>query len=272
MRQYLSSVFPDADGLLKVSGKDYHYFHQVLRVRAGDMVTVRFPDTRLQNMTVCGTSGEGNVLTLQVCEDSDTIRTVTRGTSAAEASFSSAKVEYWLFQFIAKPQKMDIIIRQATECGVHTIVPVYGDYTQAGKAAGARTDRAERIIREARQQSGSPVATRYVQPVTIQEAVLLWNEHVREYPCQAGFVLYERTDGTEPLYGVLSRNPHICTASLVVGSEGGISPSEIGILKAGGFVPVHFSTNILRCETAALYGLAVLQSAVTEIQECQYKE
>ena len=61
-------------------------------------------------------------------------------------------------------------------------------------------------------------------------------------------------------------------AAVVVGSEGGISPEEVELLKAGGFIPVHLKTNILRCETAALYGIAVVQNSLTEDLTCQSKE
>ena len=53
MRQFIAENFPDARGILCLSGKAYRYFRQVLRVKNGDMVAVRMPDGTLQNMTVC---------------------------------------------------------------------------------------------------------------------------------------------------------------------------------------------------------------------------
>ena len=47
--------------------------------------------------------------------------------------------------------------------------------------------------------------------------------------------------------------------ALAVGCEGGFSPKEFEILKQADFLPLHFNTNVLRAETAALYGIAVLQ-------------
>ena len=47
-----------------------------------------------------------------------------------------------------------------------------------------------------------------------------------------------------------------------MGSEGGISPAEVEILQKEHFEPIHFDVNILRCETAALYGIAAVQSAI----------
>jgi 16S rRNA (uracil1498-N3)-methyltransferase len=268
MRQYIASDFPDSQGLLRITGKDYRYFHKILRVKSGDMIQVRLPDQVLQNMTVCTPNKYGKDIILQVCtEHSECGKSLTRGTSASEISATVAKPEYWLFQFIARPQKMDIIIRQATECGVHLIVPVIGEYTQSGNIAGTvRSGRIERIIHEARQQSGSSVETKVVEPVNIHDAVLLWQQHTEDADMKshAAFVLYERETDRKTFTELIESLTDIRTAALAVGCEGGISPSEIEYLMSAGFIPVHLMTNILRCETAALYGLAVLQTAVKE--------
>ena len=102
---------------------------------------------------------------------------VTQGVSAfslAEQTSATQK-EYWLFQFMPKPQKMDLIIRQATECGVAVIVPIVGEFSvnQDGKG---RLERWDRIVKEARQQSGSPVSTRILSPVSVNEAAKIWEE------------------------------------------------------------------------------------------------
>ncbi|MDE7139967.1 MAG: RsmE family RNA methyltransferase, partial [Treponemataceae bacterium] len=84
-------------------------------------------------------------------------------------------------------------------------------------------------------------------------------------------VLYERTERTQLLHAALDGKT-VVRAALAVGAEGGISPQEIAQLCAGGFVPIHFETNILRCETAALYGIAALQNAMTEKHVWQCRE
>ena len=43
-----------------------------------------------------------------------------------------------------------------------------------------------------------------------------------------------------------------------------LTPEEIQILMNSGFAPVHFAGNILRCETAAIYGLAAVQCVVNK--------
>ncbi|MBQ7158172.1 MAG: RsmE family RNA methyltransferase [Treponema sp.] len=261
MRQYVSERAPDKNGLLTVSGKDYRYMKQVLRLTAGDMVQVRLPDGRLQNTTVCKVNESERTIILQVCAETGV---------AVNQPQNVAALDIWLFQFVARGAKMDTIVRQATECGVSTIVPVLGAFSQAGGSEkNFRSERLLRIVKEARQQSGSAVDTRILDALTLEQAVALWHEHCGENAFAA--VLYERTEETVPLHKAVA-GKEIQRAALAVGAEGGISPEEIVLLRQGGFVPVHFKTNILRCETAALYGIAALQNAITEHEIWQCKE
>lgn len=262
MRQYLAPGEPDRNGLLAVGGKDFRYMRHVLRLTGGDMVLVRFPDGTCRNMTVCAVDEHSRKIVLQVCAPTD-----------EQEKSPSAAMDLWLFQFVAKSAKMDVIVRQATECGVNTIVPVLGTFSQAGGAEkNFRSERLTRIIKEARQQSGSPVATRVLDAVPLAQAMALWQEQCAGTAGDVfAAVLYERTERTQPLHALLAGKT-VVRSALAVGAEGGISPQEIAQLCAGGFVPIHFETNILRCETAALYGIAALQNAMTEKHVWQCKE
>ena len=60
---------------------------------------------------------------------------------------------------------------------ISVIVPVVGEYTEKSSAQalqGAKKERLAKIIREARQQSGSPVDTKVTEPVGLEEAMNLW--------------------------------------------------------------------------------------------------
>jgi 16S rRNA (uracil1498-N3)-methyltransferase len=276
MRQFVSSEAPDVRGLLCVEGKDFRYLRKVLRVKGGDMIEVRLPSGLLAPMTVCRTDDASGMITLQVCAVSGNTgsATVTRGVTAHEIDTGAAAVTYMLFQFIARPQKMELIIRQAVECGIAVVVPVAGEYSQKGsvdaiKGKAVKSERLQRIIREAREQSGSPVETYVHDVVSPEEASELWKHECRELSEAetAAITLSERTDKCKPLPAVLAERTAVKKAAIAVGSEGGISPREIEILQSGGFTPVHFACNILRCETAALYGIAALQSAVSWMEK-----
>ncbi len=276
MRQFLVENKQVKNGLIKLEGKDFRYLRQVLRVRPGDMISVRLADGTLNNATVAKVDEAARVITLQLCAgapaETEAQKTITRGVQAAQAAAASP-VEYWLFQFIPKPQKFEMIVRQATECGVSVIVPVIGEYSEKSSLLalqGAKKERLERIIKEARQQSGSPVDTKVLEPVTLDKAIELWCQSedggFDKLNHRVAFVLSERDDCSGMLRtsvqsaGGLEK---IKKAAIAVGSEGGISPEEVKALEEKGlFVPVHFAVNILRCETAALYGIAAVQTMI----------
>ena len=277
MRQLILQKNQDKNGLVLVEGKDFHYLRQVLRVKVGDMVNLRLADGLPYDSTVCKIDDTSKRITLQVCAPTDVI--------ASEARQSTSSIQFSLFQFIPKPQKLELIVRQATECGVKNIIPVISEYAQKGSVealSGKKIERLERIVREARQQSGSPVDTKVFKPVTVEQAIEIWNKMKEEAGGEenaAGFVLSERAVSAGP-----GPTQHSCSGgslkllsqffdarhvegpqivSIFCGNEGGISPDELELLtKKALLQPVHFSVNILRCETAALYGIAAVQTAI----------
>ena len=274
MRQFIVSSVPDKNGIISVSGKDFRYLRQVLRVKIGDMINVRLSDGTLSNTTVCNILENQKQIQLQICQKGSADESVTRGVQAEQISSANASIEYWLFQFIPKASKMEQIIRQATECGIKNIVPVIGEYSQKNNVLAmesSKKDRFLRIVREARQQSGSPVETTILDAVSLKEAISLWNEETLDDGEKAAVVLWECCEQTKTVHEVLSKSD-IKKVAIVIGSEGGISPSEIQELSLNGFIPIHFDTNILRCETAALYGIAAVQCALLENKKWEFKE
>jgi len=270
MRQFILEKQTVKNGIVTLSGKDFRYLRQVLRVKIGDMVNVRFPDGSLKNSTVTQIDEKAKTVMLQICADTGLggdEKSITRGVQASDFDSKLPEIEYWLFQFIPKPVKLEQIVRQATECGVAVIVPVIGEYSEKSSVAaleGSKKERLAKIIKEARQQSGSPVDTKILAPVDLETAVGMWKEHCEnQTENTVGFVLSERDDCSGNLRGVIENTKEIKKVAIAVGSEGGISPEEVSVLQEKGlFTPIHFAVNILRCETAALYGIAAVQSAI----------
>ncbi len=280
MRQFISYSEADRNGMILISGKDFRYLRQVLRIRVGDMVSVRFPDGSLKNTTVCEVNQTARTARLQLCSAASDLsaselneKTVTRGTQALkiqDESDGTAGIEYFLLQYIPKPVKMEQIVRQAVECGVKYIIPVIGEFSQKSsvdslKASAKKAERIEKIIRESRQQSGSPIQSIVTEAMTTEQAVDFWKKNKAQGD-SAAVVLWERNEGSRTLKSLV-QNKNIKSAALAVGSEGGISPSEIELLNSSGFATVHFEGNILRCETAAVFGLAALQTSIRNENE-----
>lgn len=275
MRQFIVKEFPDKDGMLKLESKDFKYLKQVLRVQVGDMINVRLPSGNLQSFTIAKIDEKNKNIILQLCDkrqnpkdnNFDRDLSVTRGVQAdeIEKNLLIKDIEYTLIQFIPKPVKFEQIVRQATECGIKNIIPVIGEFSEkssimALQASGTKKDRLERIVKEARQQSGSPIDTQIFEPMTLEAAVDFWNQQEEE---KEAFLLYERNEKSVSLKEILTQDKNIKKIAIAVGCEGGISPKEFEYLcKKGLFNSIHFSVNILRCETAAIYGIAAIQSAM----------
>ncbi|MCI5524031.1 MAG: 16S rRNA (uracil(1498)-N(3))-methyltransferase [Treponema sp.] len=263
MRQFIAESSLDNRGCLLVEGKKFHYLSSVLRCSPGDMIDVRLPEGELQQMTVASVDVSGKKIILQVAGQNVK-------TGVTKSDFSQ-EVEFFLFQFAAKPPKMELILRQAVECGVSGFIPVNGTFCQkssvesACKKSDGKDERWNRIVTEARQQSGSPVSTKIFNCLKVQDAVRLWKEKTSSLKDEEklAVVLYEQTQETKALHEA-AESENIKAACIVCGAEGGITPEEIDLFKENGFIPVHFNTNILRCETAALYGMAALQSVLME--------
>lgn len=268
MRQLIIKKNQEKKGLVIIEGKDFHYLRQVLRVKAGDMVKLRLEDGSLNNSTVCKIDDSAKKITLQLCATPRQAQSFQKNQDsqkiAVPESVEGPSIDFSLFQFIPKPQKLELIVRQATECGVKNIIPVISEYSQKGNIealSAGKIERLQRIVREARQQSGSPVDTKVFDPVSVEEAVELWNKMKVEagQELSAGFVLSERT---APELG-LGQKKDYCNICIFCGNEGGISPDELELLvKKALLSPIHFSVNILRCETAALYGIAAIQTSI----------
>ncbi|MCQ2241162.1 16S rRNA (uracil(1498)-N(3))-methyltransferase [Treponema sp.] len=262
MRQFVADDGLEK-GCLYVEGKKFRYLNSVLRVEEGDMIDVRLPGGILQPMTIAKIDRSAKKITIQVAGDE--VAEDAFGVHARAAAKELFPYEIWLFQFAAKPPKMDLIIRQAVECGVAKIIPVEGVFCQKGniesarKKSGGGDDRWQRIVTEAREQSGSPVETEILPCVTVEEACAMAESLGEE---KSAVVLYERSDETVSVKEALENCSGAKKVLLAVGAEGGISPEEIGLLKKSGFYAVHIKTNILRCETAALYGVAAVQTVM----------
>jgi 16S rRNA (uracil1498-N3)-methyltransferase len=278
VRQYVSDGMPDKKGNIRISGKDCRYMQQVLRLKRGDTLDVRLPDGQLILMQAVNftknyvelskVASNVNKSTLK-----GSLTSIERGVSASilEKNSSSAVMgencEYWLFQFMVRPQKMDQIIRQAVECGISCIVPIQGDFSSV--FSSDRTTRWDRIVKEAMQQSGSAIATKILEPKTLKQAIDLWKENSEGLNQSAdkksiAFLLDEDPTIKTSLFSEFSEKPE--KVALAVGCEGGMSKEEVSMLTSFGFNKIHFNTNILRAETAAIYGIAVLQYAVTEFK------
>lgn len=265
MRRLVLDVFPDAAGLLRLEGKDFRYLVRVLRLKRGDSFRALLPDGReaAAELAEVGKSHlEAFVRPAEPAADG------LPGRSADEARRKAAGglPPIVLLQALPKGTKMDLIVRQAAEAGVARILPFVSERSVPRPDEGARAERKrerwERIIREARQQSGSDAATEILDPLSLEEALSAWKRFAAGRGESAAVFLHQDPLAQGSLHGYLSGDPQ--AVALAVGPEGGFSSAEADVLAAAGFRPALLGENVLRTETAAVFALAAVQVILLE--------
>lgn len=165
--------------------------------------------------------------------------------------------DVWLLFAPVKKARTDFIVEKAVELGAARLCPVQTDFTNAERL---RRDKALAHVREAAEQCEALWLPDVGELQPLSKILAGWDPARRLLWADE-----ETADADEPgrssspaaLFAALPPGP----AALLVGPEGGFSPSERARLRALPFVtPVALGPRILRAETAALTLLALWQA------------
>ena len=225
---------------IRITGGDAH--HLVMRAQLGDVHVVAGADGRAARMTVMAVARDAVTLRLDSYVEDD----------------APARAEVILVQALLKGEKTDFVVQKAVELGAAALHPIVTEHVVVrydAKKAAAKTARWQKISDEAAKQCGRS-SLMHVAPVGSIDSIL------------ADAALFGRADTAvifcyegERMQSVRSVLRAVTAARivLIVGAEGGFSPSEAARLSAAGTQPVSLGRRILRAETAALAALTVVQ-------------
>lgn len=173
-------------------------------------------------------------------------RAVTVELGEARPAATRARRAITLIQSVCKGDKMDAIVRDATELGATRVVPAIAERSVARPDA-SRAERWRRIAVEAARQSGRGDAPAIAAPVALAEALA-------ERGDAAGICL-------DPLAEMHLGEalPLLAAAGglvVVIGPEGGLTEGEIAAAVSGGYQRATLGPIVLRAETvcAAVLG------------------
>lgn len=231
------------DGSISIIGEDAHHIARSLRMAVGDRITV------------CDM--QGNEYTCRISAfDED--REVSAEILESRHSQNEPKIFIRLFQALPKGDKLDTIIQKAVECGVSEIIPFQSERCVVkikSDAEERKTERRQRISAEAAKQCGRSVIPEVRASVGFDEAIAMATESELCLFCYEG-------DGTLPLGSILRRYDELpASVSIVIGSEGGFSQSEVARATERGATLTGLGKRILRTETASGFVLACLVCA-----------
>lgn len=167
------------------------------------------------------------------------------------------EIEITLCQAIPKAEKMDAIIRHATELGIGRIIPFFAERSvprwPEAKSPQKRA-RWQKIAIEACRQSGRADIPE-IGDVTTFPGML------RACPPEGLRLIFWEEESARGIGEVL-RGPgqgEMKSFIGVIGPEGGFEKDEVALARQAGFISVSLGKRVLRVDTAAVAALAILQ-------------
>jgi 16S rRNA (uracil1498-N3)-methyltransferase len=154
---------------------------------------------------------------------------------------------------LAKGEALDEAIRQATEMGVHRIVPFISTRSERlpPERAAQRLARWQRLARESVKSCQRSLLP-HIEPVQDFASALPGPE--------AGKLIFWEEERRGGLKSFLSR-PRPPDVRILIGPEGGFSSQEVALAREAGYDVVSLGARRLKVATAALAAITLIQFA-----------
>jgi 16S rRNA (uracil1498-N3)-methyltransferase len=220
-----------AAGTLVLPRDAAKYVSRVHRLGVGEELVMFDPEARTEADAVIVASG--NDVSVRLGEPRASTRIPARQAT--------------LIQCVGKADKLDQVVREATELGATAVLPAIAERSVAHRAGAGALDRWRRIAIEAARQCGRGDVPTIAPPRPLVEVLA-------EAP--AGSRVLLDPHGESPLRAYIVRAASAYT--FAVGPEGGFSPAEIAVARQHGFVTARLGTFTLRTETVAAAVLGAL--------------
>ena len=216
-----------------IVGSEHHHLRNVLRIGIGE--TIRIID------------GEGCIYSASIIKIS---LELTDAKIEQQAYQEKIYPSITLFQALPKHDKMEWILQKTTELGVNRIVPIITERSLQ-KPSKNRLERWQRIILSATKQCGRAWIPKINEIRTLKDCL----ESIHTYEC--ALIFWEKELG-QHLQSVLRTKTEVKSIALIVGPEGGFTGNEVKDVIEKECIPVNIGPNILRTETAAIAGVAMI--------------
>ena len=245
MKQFVLPFIPADNKEYNLKGSDYHY-----------LIHVRRYTEKSEIPAIDGNGEKWKIQFLKISADSCRIR-INREKEKTTAPPGTSVI---LMPAMLKGKNMDLVIRQAVESGASEILPVITEYTQI-KINGEydiqnKMTRWNKIITSAVQQSGAEKITKVEKPVKLHVLMKNWNKK------DIILFFHEKKINNPPLHKILEQSSG--NIGILIGPEGGFSPSEVSLLMDNNAVPVYLGKRVLRAETAAVFALGAVTTLIRE--------
>lgn len=226
-----------ASGYFELPPEAAHHAARVLRLREGDPVQI---------FDGFGTECHGVVTELGG-------KRVVIGKITCASVNRESPLQVTLAQALSSSEKMDWVIQKATELGVAEIQPLDTERSVArltAERAAKRLEHWQQVAISACEQCGRNLLPQIHAPLDI----MAWLQLMKEKPDTKLILLPQ---GAASLLRLEKPQGKVV---LLIGAEGGFNEAEQDSAMRCGFTPVRLGARVLRTETAAIAGLAALQT------------
>lgn len=231
------------DGIFELPPDAAHHASRVLRLREGDPVQL-FDGQGNERHGVIAELGGKHVL--------------ISGITPIDAD-RETPLKVTLAQALTSSEKMDWVIQKATELGVADIQPLDTERSVARLSAERATKRLEhwqQVAISACEQCGRNTLPQIHAPLDI----MAW---LRQMKGCTDTKLILLPQGSTSLREQAQPKGRVV---LLIGAEGGFTAAESETALHCGFTPIRLGARVLRTETAAIAGLAALQTLWGDFQ------
>jgi 16S rRNA (uracil1498-N3)-methyltransferase len=241
--------FVDAveSGRARITGPDAHHLTRVLRVEPGQRFEIS------DNHSV------------YLAEVESARKDLVAFTVQERLAAPEPQVRTTLIASLVRFERFEWSVEKATELGVEQIIPLETERTEKGlrKAAEKRSLRWNRIAREASEQSRRARLPQIHSALGLADALQIEADY--------RYLLDEAWGdrrAAPPMLTVLPPSPRAGDrVTLLLGPEGGWTDSERAGITGAGWCAVSLGREILRAETAAIAGLAIINAAWNTVAE-----
>jgi 16S rRNA (uracil1498-N3)-methyltransferase len=148
-----------------------------------------------------------------------------------------------LYQSLCKKDKFEWILQKGTEVGISAFAPIITERTEK---TGLNVERAEKILKEAAEQSERGIIPKLFEIEKFGEVIKR---------IEGEKILLDRSGENIKTYTLIANR---YTLSLFVGPEGGWTEEELKLAKNSGAKIISLGPRVLRTETAGMVSAAIL--------------
>lgn len=230
-------------------GPDVKHVRTVLRLKLGDELFLF--------------DGKGTEYRARIT--ASTSKAVVLSVAEAFPSTSESPVQITIGQGLLKAKKMDSIVRQVTELGIHALIPVMTEWSvpQPKPERWAEKERRWKTISwESLKQCGRSQTPHLASPTSFEALVRASEPYTYKiifhdsHPGSASALPPEEAEGPGKVIAL-------------IGPEGGFSPDEVEMALGAGFRCVSLGPRILKADTAVVAACAILQYLFGDLKHPQ---